>query len=329
MRRRDFITLIGGAAVAWPRAARAQQPAEAPKRVGLLSSANEGDFRKRFALFHDRLAQLGWIEQRNLRIDSRWTDGKPELGEAYARELVGLAPDAIFVEPGPYAEIIQRLTRTIPVVFITATDPVEAGYVQSYAHPGGNMTGFTVFEASLNSKWLQLLKDVAPNVTRVAVLLGTTFARARRDFETIETAARALGVMPVDLPVKDDPADIARAIDAFAREPNGGLIVPPSNVFYKHNELIVTLANRNRLPAVYSDRLYMPAGGLMSYGADRMDNFPRAAGYIDRILRGAKPGDLPVQAPTKYELVLNLKTTKALGLTIPPDVLTRADEVIE
>jgi putative ABC transport system substrate-binding protein len=191
------------------------------------------------------------------------------------------------------------------------------------------MTGFTVFEASINSKWLQLLKDVAPNVTRVGVLSAPTPARARRDFETIKTAARSLGVMPVELTVKDNPADIASVIDTFAREPNGGLIVTPSNSFYRHSELIVTLANRDRLPAVYSDRLYMPAGGLMSYGADRMDNFPRAAEYVDRILRGAKPGDLPVQAPTKYELVFNLKTAKSLGLTISHEFLLIVDEVIE
>jgi ABC-type uncharacterized transport system substrate-binding protein len=328
MRRREFIAVLGGAATAWPLRARAQ-PAGPPKRLGVLSSANEGDFRKRFALFHDRLGQLGWSEPRNLRFETRWTDGNAKLGETYARELVDLAPDVIFVEPGPLAEVIQRLTRTIPVVFITATDPVEAGYVQSYAHPGGNMTGFTVFEVSLNSKWLQLLKDVAPNVTRVGVLLTPTPARARRDFETIEAAARSMGVMPVELPVKDDPAEIARVIDAFAGEPNSGLIVTPSNTFYRHSELIVVLANRSRLPAVYSDRLYMPAGGLMSYGADRMDNFPRAAAYVDRILRGAKPGDLPVQAPTKYELVINLKTAKSLGLMITHDFLLTVDEVIE
>ena len=327
MNRRNFITLLGGAA-AWPIGSRAQQ-AGPPKRIGVLSSASEGDFRKRFALFHDRLGQLGWSDPRNLRIDARWTNGNPELGETYARELVGLAPDVIFVEPGPLAEVIQRLTRTIPVVFLTATDPAEAGYVQSYAHPGGNMTGFTVFEASLNSKWLQLLKDVAPNVARVGVFLTPTPARARRDFETIEMAARSLGVTPVELPVNDDPAEIASVIEAFAHEPNGGLIVTPSNTFYRHSELIVTLANRNRLPAVYSDRLYMPAGGLMSYGADRMDNFPRAAEYVDRILRGAKPGDLPVQAPTKYELVLNLKTAKSLGLTISHEFLLIVDEAIE
>jgi putative ABC transport system substrate-binding protein len=327
VKRRDLIRLIGGAA-AWPLATRAQQ-AGPLKRVAVLSTASEGDFRKRFALFHDRLAQLGWIEARNLRIDTRWTDGKPELGETYARLLLGLAPDVIFVEPGPLAEVVQRLTSTIPVVFITATDPAEAGYVQSYAHPGGNMTGFTVFEGSLNSKWLQLLKDVAPNVTRVGVLWTATAARARRDLETIEAAAHSLGATSVDLLVKDDAADIARVIDAFAREPNGGLIVPPSNAFYRHSELIVTLANRGRLPAIYSDRLYMPAGGLMSYGADRMDNFPRAADYVDRILRGAKPGDLPVQAPSKYELVLNLKTAKSLGLTISHEFLLIVDEAIE
>jgi putative ABC transport system substrate-binding protein len=323
--RRKFITLFGSAAVC-PIAARGQQQL---KRVGVLSSANEADFRKRFALFRDRLAQLGWSEPRNLRIDYRWTAGKVELSEGYARDIISVTPDVIFAEPGPLAEIFQRLTPTIPIVFITATDPVEAGYAQSYAHPGGNMTGFTVFEASINSKWLQLLKDIAPNVARVAVLNTGAGARARSDFQTVEAAAREFSVTPVDVLVKDDAADIARVIEEFAREPNGGLIVPPSNTFYRQSAAITAAANRNRVPAVYSDPLYIGDGGLMSYGANRLEIFPRAAEYVDRILRGAKPGDLPVQAPTKYELVVNLKTAKSLGLTISHEFLLIVDEAIE
>jgi putative ABC transport system substrate-binding protein len=327
MRRRDFITLLGAAAAS-PFAARAQQPGQ-QKRVGVLANTTEAEFRERYGLFRDRLAQLGWAEPRNLRIDYRWTDGKPDLREARAGELVSFMPDVIFASPGPAAEAVQRLTRTIPIVFNTSTDPVQAGYAQSFAHPGGNMTGFTGFEASINSKWLQLLKGVAPNVSRVAVLRSAGFARARQDFETIEAAGHALAVRPVDALVKDDAADISRVIDAVAREPDTGLIVPPSNTFYRHSKLIAMLANRHRMPAIYDDRLYVNVGGLMSYGADRLENYPRAAEYVDRILRGAKPGDLPVQAPTKYELVLNLKAAKALGLTISHEFLLIVDEVIE
>jgi putative ABC transport system substrate-binding protein len=327
MKRREFITLLGGAAV-WPITARAQQAGQ-PKRVGVLRGGPDADFQPRYALFRDALAQLGWMEPRNLRIEYRSVGNKLDLTETYAKELVSLAPDVIFADPGPAAEALQRLTRSIPIVFNTATDPVEAGYVQSYAHPGGNMTGFTVFEASLNSKWLQLVKDVAPKVTRVAVLRTGTPARARRDLATIEAAARSFGVTPVDALARDDAADISAVIDAFAREPNGGLIVPPSNIFLEHRELIVTLANRHRLPSIYNDRVFVDAGGLMSYGADRLENYRRAAGYVDRILRGAKPGDLPVQAPTKYELVVNLKTAKSLGLTISHEFLLIVDEAIE
>ena len=326
MERREFIALLGGAA-AWPLTARAQQAGQV-KRVGVLASTPEAEFRERYNLFKERLAQLGWAEPRNLRIDIRWgTDGR--LRDALARELVALTPDVILAVPGPAAEAVQRQTRTIPIIFNTSTDPVQAGYVQSYAHPGGNMTGFTGFEASINSKWLQLLKDVAPNVTRAAVLHNTGNARGRRDIETIQAAARSFGITPVDAVAKDDAADISAVIEAFAREPNGGLIVPPSNVFYAHRELIAMLADRHRLPAVYDDRMYVEAGGLMSYGADRLENFPRAASYVDRILRGAKPGDLPVQAPTKYELVVNLKTAKSLGLTISHEFLLIVDEAIE
>ena len=328
MKRRQFITLLGGALTAWPVTARAQQSGQ-PKRVGVLAGTSEAEFRERYEQFRGGLAQLGWTEPRNIRIDYRCTDNKRELQEAYARELVGFAPNVLLAEPGPIAEALQRLTRTIPIVFVTSTDPVQAGYVQSFAHPGGNMTGFTGFEASVSSKWVQLLKDVAANVSRVAVLRLESFARARRDFVTIEAAAHSLGVTPVDALVKDNPAEITRVIDAFAREPNGGLIIPPSNTFYKHRALIVALADRHHLPAVYNDRLFADAGGLMSYGADRSDILKRAAEYVDRILRGAKPGDLPVQAPTKYDLVLNLKTAKALGIAISPSLLATAVEVIE
>jgi putative ABC transport system substrate-binding protein len=327
IKRREFITLLGGAAAAWPIAARAQQQ----KRVGVLSGSEGAASEPRYVLFRDTLAKLGWSEPRNLRIDFRSASGgtRPDEVEAYARELIGLAPDVIFAEPGPAVEALQRLTSTVPIVFSTATEPVEARYVQSYAHPGGNLTGFTVFEASINSKWLQLLKDVAPNVARVAVLHFGGNARARRDFQTIDAAARSFGVTAVDALAKDDPADIAAVIGAFAREPNGGLVVPPSNVFNKHRELIVMLANRHRLPAIYNERAFVDAGGLMSYAADRLDVFRQAAGYVDRILRGAKAADLPVQAPTKYELVVNLKTAKSLGLVISHEFLLIVDEAIE
>jgi putative tryptophan/tyrosine transport system substrate-binding protein len=329
MKRRDFITLLGGAAAAWPVAVRAQQPGQ-PKRLGVLNGTTEGEFRARYELFRDGLARLGWSEPRNLRIDYRACDNKVDLTDAQARELVNLAPDVILAQTGPAVEALQRLTSTIPIVFgNTATDPVQAGYVQSFARPGGNVTGFTGFEASINSKWLQLLKDVAPNVTRVAVLRFGGVARARSDLQTIEAAAREFSVTPVDALARDDAADIARVIDEFARKPNGGLIVTPANALIGHRELIVMLADRHRLPAVYSNRAFVDVGGLMSYSADRLDNFRRAAEYVDRILRGAKPGDLPVQAPTKYELVLNLKTAKSLGLTISHEFLLIVDEAIE
>jgi putative tryptophan/tyrosine transport system substrate-binding protein len=327
MRRRDFITLLGGAA-AWPLAARAQQ-IERVRRVGVLLGIAESEFRARFEPFRDELARLGWSEPRNLRIDSRWTDNKPDLANARARELVGLAPEVIYAAPGPAAEVLQPLTRTIPIVFSTSTDPVEAGYVQSYARPGGNMTGFTQFEASINTKYVQLLRDIAPNVTRVAILRSDDLARGRRDFALVAEAARSLGLTPVDLLVRDDPADFTSAIGMFAREQGGGLIVPPNNIYLQHRALIVALADQYRLPTVYNFRLFVEAGGLMSYGPDPIDNYRRPAMYVDRILRGAKPADLPVQAPTKYQLFINLKTAKALGLAISHEFLLTVDEVIE
>jgi putative ABC transport system substrate-binding protein len=328
--RRDFITLLGSAAAAWPLAARAQ-PVERIRRVAVLIGNAEAEFRVRYQLFVETLARLGCREGVNLRIDYRWTDNKADLADAQARELVGLAPDVIYAAPGPAVEAVQKVTRTIPIVFATSTDPVAAGYVQSYARPGGNLTGFADFEASLNTKWLQLLKDVAPTVSRVALLHAdvSVLARARRDFAEVEAAASALGLAAVDAPFEDDPASIERAIETFAREPNGGLTVAPGNLTVKYRSLIVALTNRHRLPAVYYLRAFVDVGGLMSYGTDQIENFRRPATYVDRILRGAKPADLPVQTPTKYELVVKLKTAKALGLAISHEFLLTADDVVE
>jgi putative tryptophan/tyrosine transport system substrate-binding protein len=328
MKRREFITLLGGAAAAWPIAVRAQQ-ADRVRRVGLLIGTSESEARARYEPFRDGLAQLGWTEARNIRFDYRWTDNKPDRANAYARELIGLAPDCIFASPGPVVEVLQRLTRTVPIVFTTSTDPVAAGYVQSYAHPGGNLTGFTQFEASIDTKYLQLLKEIAPDVTRVGILRGVQLAQGRRDFATVEAAARSFGVTPVDLFHQSGPADIERAINAFARESNSSLIVPPNNSYLEHHALIVALAERHHLPAVYFNRVFADAGGLMSYGADLIDIYRRAASYVDRIFKGAKPGDLPVQAPTKFNLVINLKTARALGLTVSNAMQLLADEVIE
>jgi putative ABC transport system substrate-binding protein len=321
MRRRDFITLLSGGAAAWPLVAQAQQ-ADRVRRVGVLIGTGEAEARVRFEPFRDGLAQLGWTEARNIRFDYRWTDNKPERANAYARDLIGLAPDVFFASPGPVVEVLQRLTRTVPIVFTTSTDPVAAGYVQSYAHPGGNLTGFTQFEASIDTKYLQLLKEVAPDVARVGILRSTSLAQGRRDFATVEAAARSLRVVPIDLLHQSGaPSDIERAIAAFAHEPNGSLIVPPNNLYLEHHALIVALAERHHLPAVYFDRVFADAGGLMSYGADLTD--------VDRILKGAKPVDLPVQAPTKFNLTINLKTARALGLTVSNALQLLADEVLE
>jgi putative ABC transport system substrate-binding protein len=330
MKRRDFITLLGGAAAAWPLAARAQQSAAA-KRVGVLIDGAEPELRPLYTAFHDALTQLGWSEQHNVRIDYRWTDSNPDLALARARELIDAAPNVILAGTGPMAGVLQRFTHSIPIVFVVADDPVEAGYVQSYAHPGGNMTGFTQFEPTMSAKGVQLLKDVAPRMARVGVLRPMTViaTRRRRDLAYIEEASLAAKVTPFDLPFSDDAADIERIIADFTRQPDGGLIVTPSALANKLSGVIVALAERQRLPAVYFNRLFIEAGGLMSYGTDRPDVYRRAASYVDRILRGAKPDDLPVQAPTKYELVVNLKAAKTLGLAIPHEFLLIADEVIE
>ena len=327
MRRREFITLLGGAATGWPLAARAQQSG-LMKRLGVLRGGTEVDLQATNTAFRQGLQDLGWTEGRNLRVDYRSLDvNGPDSASPYAAELVGLAPDVIFASPSPTVAALLRLTRTIPIVFTGSGDPVQAGSVQSFARPGGNVTGFISFDASINTKYLQLLKDIAPQVTRVAVI-QTQGSAWRGDFAVVAAVARLFAAEPVATLIRDDAADIERAIVAFAREPNGGLIFPPAGIAGKHRRLIVALAATHRLPAVYSSRGFVDAGGLMSYGAEPLD-YRRVASYVDRILKGEKPADLPVQAPTKFETVLNLKTAKALGLQVPDVVRLRADEVIE
>jgi putative ABC transport system substrate-binding protein len=330
MKRRQFITLLGGAAVAWPLAARAQQ-GDPVKRLGILigGSENSGQVNDRQLL--EGLAQLGWIEGRNLRVDLRLVgSNNPAVIRPHAVGLVRAAPDAIYATPAPAVQVVQRLTSTIPIVFYQSADPVQAGTVQSLARPGRNITGFVTFEPSINTKFLQLLKDIAPQMTRVGVLQteASRSAHGGSDFAMVEQAAQSLGIMAVALLVRDDQADIERAIVGFAKEPNGGLILPPDNATTKHLLLIVALAIRYRLPVVSNVRAFVEAGGLMSYAAERPDP-RRLAGYLDRILRGTKPADLPVQLPVKFEMALNAKTAKALGLTVPPSIQQLADEVIE
>jgi putative ABC transport system substrate-binding protein len=328
MRRREFITLLGGA-TAWPFAARAQQ-GEQMRRIGVLMAinANDAEAQARIAAFVAGLQQLGWTVGKNVRVDYRLAGIDADTLRKYAGELVALAPDVILAQSSPSIAALLQATRTVPIVFTLVADPVGAGYVDSLAHPGGNATGFTVFEYSIAAKWLELLKEIAPRVTRVAVFRELAVAAGPAQFSAAQTVAPSLGMelRPVDT---RDAGEIERTITAFAQGSNGGLLVTGSSSSTLHRNLIITLAARYRLPAVYFERLFVAAGGLISYGADYVDQFRRAAGYVDRILKGEKPGDLPVQAPTKYELVVNIKTAKELGLTIPPAVLARADAVIE
>ena len=330
MKRREFITLLGGAAAAWPLAARAQQP-ERMRRIGVLmaSAADDPESQARIAAFLQGLAQLGWTDGRNVRIDTRWATTNADDLRRHAAELAALAPDVIVAATGTatVAPLLQA-TRTVPIVFVIVIDPVGAGFVASLARPGGNATGFLMFEYGLSGKWLELLKQIAPGVTRAAVLRDPAIASGIGQFAAVQAVAPSLGVELSPVDVRDAP-EIERAVTAFARSGNGGLIVTASAVATRHRDLIVTLAARHRLPAVYAARHYVAAGGLISYGPDLIDQYRRAAGYVDRILKGEKPADLPVQAPTKYELVINLKTAKALGLDVPPTLLARADEVIE
>jgi len=329
MRRREFITLLGGAAAAWPLAARAQQ-GERMRRIGVLMpiAAANPQAPVRIAAFLQGLAQFGWTDGRNVRIEYRWGAGDAERIRKYAAELVALAPDVILAWGASTMGPLQQATRNVPIVFAVIVDPVGAGFADSLARPGGNATGFLSFEYGMGGKWLELLKEIAPRVTRAAVLRDPGNPVAGGLLGAIQAVAPSFGVEVSPIGVRDAP-EIERAVAAFARSSKGGLIVFGGPLAQLHLELIITLADRHRLPAVYFDRHLVAAGGLLSYGPDQVEQFRQAASYVDRILKGEKPADLPVQAPTKYELVINLKTAKALGLDVPPTLLARADEVIE
>jgi putative ABC transport system substrate-binding protein len=328
LKRREFISLLGGAAT-WPLAVHAQQ-GERMRRIGVLMNltAEDPESQARNAAFLQGLQQLGWTVGHNLRIDHRWSAGDGKLVRKNAADLVGLAPDVIVAEGGVSLGPVLQLTRTIPIVFTIVPDPVGAGFVDNLARPGGNATGFSQFEFGLSGKWVELLKEIAPGVTRAAVLREPGLTAAIAQLAALQAVAPYLGVELVPLNVRDAP-EIERSIAAFARSTSEGMIVTSSPLAAIHRELIVALAARHKLPAVYAARYMVAGGGLISYGADFVDQYRRAAGYVDRVLKGEKPADLPVQAPTKYELVINLKTAKALGLDVPAMVLARADEVIE
>jgi putative ABC transport system substrate-binding protein len=328
VKRRDFITLLGGAA-AWPLAAHAQQR-ERMRRIGALLPATADDPQRQawFGAFLQGLAQSDWIIGRNVQIDTRWATANVDAVRRHAAELAALAPDVILASGASTVGPLLQATRTVPIVFAAVADPVGAGFVNSLAQPGGNTTGFMAFEYSISGKWLELLKQIAPSVTRVAVLRDSSITSGIGQFGVIQAMAPLLMVEVSHVNVRD-ATEIERSIISFARFSNGGLIITAGGLPYIHLNLIVKLAAQHRLPAVYFERAFAAAGGLMSYGPDLVDQFRRAAGYVDRILKGEKPADLPVQAPTKYELVLNLKTAKALGLEIAATVLARADEVIE
>jgi putative tryptophan/tyrosine transport system substrate-binding protein len=329
MRRREFIALFTGITGVFPSDVRAQ-PTDRVRRIGVLmsTSADDPQSRARMEAFLQAMRQLGWTNGDNLRIETRWAPGRTDEITQYARELVALAPDIILATASPTVAALQATTRTVPIVFAHAVDPVGAGFVQSLARPGGNATGFVLFEYSIGAKMLELLKEVSPGLRRAAVLRDPVTAGGIGQFGAIQSVALSLGIEanPVDV---RDPGHIERAVTAFAQSSSGGLVVTASPLATFHRELIIALAGRFKLPAIYSERFWVSDGGLISYGPYIVDQYRRAAAYVDRILRGDKPADLPVQAPTKYELAINLKTAKALGVTIPTSLLTRADEVIE
>jgi putative ABC transport system substrate-binding protein len=330
LKRREFITLLGGAAAAWPLAARAQQR-ERVQRIGVLTGLAEDDTdtKARLAKFRQGLETLGWSDGRNVRIDYRFAPGGVQA-PALAKELVALQPDVILSNSTPVTVALQRETHTIPIVFLGVSDPVGSGLVASLARPGANITGLLMFEASITGKWLAMLSDLAPGLSRALLVINPkTAAYYEFYLRAAQAAASSLAIELVFNPIESAPTEIERIIEAFARTPNGGLLLPPDTNTNLHRDLIIALAARYRLPAVYSDRLFVEAGGLMCYSTNRADQFRVAASYVDRILRGAKPADLPVQVPTKYETIINLKTAKALGLTVPPSMLVAADEVIE
>jgi putative tryptophan/tyrosine transport system substrate-binding protein len=320
--------LLGGAA-AWPLAARAQQ-VEKVRRIGVLQplAADDPESPARVTAFAQGLQQFGWTDGRNVRIDYRWAAGDTDRYRRYAAELVALAPDVILASSSPAMMSLQQLTRTMPIVFVSVVDPVGAGFVESLARPGGNATGFVLYEYGMSAKWLELLKEIVPLLKLAAVLRDPAIASGAGQYAVIQAAAPSFGVELRAVGV-GDAGEIERAITAFARSSNGGLIVTGSPLALVHRDLIITLAARHRLPAVYPFRYFAASGGLISYGPNTTDPYRRAAGYVDRILKGEKPADLPVQNPTKHELVINLKTAKAMGLEIPPTLLARADEVIE
>ena len=330
MQRREFITLLGGTAIAWPLAAHAQH-SEQMRRIGVLQGGGDTDdprSQPNIAAFLQTLQQLGWADGRNVKIDYRWPAADADKTRKYAAELVALAPDVILAMSSPSLDLLLQATRTVPIVFVGVADPAGAGFVDSLSRPGGNATGFMLFDYSLSTKWVELLKEIAPGVKRAAVLRDPAIASGIGQWGAISSAAPSLGVEVSPVNVRD-AAEIERDLAAFAGSGNGGLIVTGSPLSIVHRELIISLAVRHKLPTVYFQRRFVAGGGLISYGPDMADHSRRAAGYVDRILKGEKPADLPVQAPTKYDLVVNLKTAKALGLTIPPAVLARADEVIE
>ena len=328
MRRREFVTLLGCMAVAWPIGVRAQQP-ERLRQIGFLSNApSDAQGQSGLAAFQQALQKLGWSDGNNVRIDVRWGENDPDRDRKYAAELVALVPDVVLVAGTLGVMALQKATRTVPIVFVRVSDPVGAGVVDSLARPGGNTTGFMNFEYNLSGKWLELLKQVAPQVTRALVLRDSASPAGSAEFGALQGVAPSLGVELRSADTRDAGA-IERAVAAFATNTNGGMIVTPSATVSGNRELIVELAARHKLPAVYPYRYMVTSGGLIAYGPDPIDLYRRAAGYVDRILKGEKPSDLPVQAPTKYELVINLKTAKALGLTVPQALQASADEVIE
>ena len=332
MKRREFITLLGGAAAAWPLAARAQQRGDRVRRIGVLMNlaGDDPEGQARVAAFLQSLQQLGWTDGHNVRIDYRWGGGDEDRIRRYAGELIALAPDVILATGAAVVGPLLQVTRIVPILFLNVTDPVGAGFVASLGRPNGNATGFTSIEYGMSGKWLELLKEIAPRVTRAAVIRDPTFASGIGQLGAIQSVAPSFGVevSPIGVDVRD-VSGIERAITAFARSPNGGLIVTTNASAAVHRDLIIALAARHRLPAVYPYRYYVTRSGLISYGPNTIDQYRRAAGYVDRILKGEKPANLPVQEPVKYELVINLKTAKTLGIEVPPTLLARADEVIE
>jgi len=328
VRRREFINLAGSAAAAWPHAVHAQQTGHTRRLGVLFSTEPDAEGQARAAALKLGLLEHGWVEGRNLEIDYRWGGGDPSRLRAYAAELTALNPDVIFAAPSAALAAVQRLTRTIPVVFGQISDPVGAGFVASLAHPGGNITGFALFEFAVGSKWLELLKQIAPSVSRVAVIYDPATPSATGFLPLIEAAGRSFGVDIFVHSVRDTN-EIESAISALAAQPNGGLIALAGPLITVKRDLILSLANKSRLPTVFAFRYYAQAGALVSYGVDNLDLYRRAASYVDRILKGEKPSDLPVQQASKFQLIINLKTAKTLGLTVPSALLAAADELIE